>query len=329
MANVYNRIYTEQKWEQVNKFNKNLLADYIAQIKSEGKSEGTVKQYLNNARIVMIYVLEELDNKPMYKLTRKHFRNFVLYLQENGLSPARINSLLTISRNLLNFGMEDEDYEEEFEDTKLRPDRIKGMQKEKRRDIVFLSDKEVHLIIEGFIEKKRYQQALFIALAYDSCSRRNELYQLKRSDLSVDSNISVSKVRGKRGKEYRPMYNDLTKRVLALVEEHRTDDTDYLWTTKSNGEVVEASYESLYAWVMQARKILEEKTGEYKEFNAHSFRHSTAQNLKDGSHYLCKKMGGALDLDIIQKLMNHSDISTTQSYLKQDDEGELLAVFGA
>lgn len=325
---VYNRIYTEAKWEQVNKYNKGLLNDYINQIKAEGKSEGTVKQYINNARIVMIYVLEELDNKPMYKLTRKHFRNFILYLQDNGLSSARINSLLTISRNLINFGLEDEEFEEDFEDMKLRPDRIKGMQKSTVRDIVFLTDEEVNLICEGFVEKRRYQQALFIALAYDSCSRRNELYQIKRSDISLDSNICASKVKGKRGKIYRPMYNDLTKKYFKILEEHRTDDTDFLWTTRSNGEVVEASYETLYNWVMQARKILSEKTGEEEKlFNAHSFRHSCAENLKNGTHYLCAKTGKSFDLTIIQKLMNHSDISTTQSYLKQDDEDELLNAF--
>ena len=55
---VYNRVYTQEKWDRVNKYNKNLLQDYINQAKAEGKSEATLKQYLNNARIVMIYVLE-------------------------------------------------------------------------------------------------------------------------------------------------------------------------------------------------------------------------------------------------------------------------------
>ena len=45
---VYNKIYTVEKWEQVNKYNKNLLNDYMAQIKSEGKSEGTQKQYFRS-----------------------------------------------------------------------------------------------------------------------------------------------------------------------------------------------------------------------------------------------------------------------------------------
>ena len=82
---VYNRIYTKEKWEQVNKYNKDLLNDYMLQIKAEGKSESSRKQYFNDARILLIYILEELNNKPLYKLTRKAFRNYVLWMKENGI----------------------------------------------------------------------------------------------------------------------------------------------------------------------------------------------------------------------------------------------------
>lgn len=326
---VYNRIYTKEKWEVVNKFNKDLLDNYMLQIKAEGKSEGSQKQYYNDARIIMIYIMEELGNKPMYKLTRKSFRNMTLWMQENGLSSARINRMLSTTRNLLNFGMEDEDFEEEFEDCKANPSRIKGMQKEKVRDIVFLTDEEVHIIVDEFIKQGKLQQALLFALGYDSLARRQELYQIKRSDLSLDNNICASRIRGKRGKLYRPLYNDLTKKVLKLYLETRTDDTDYLWITKTaDGQVREASYETLYAWTISARKILLDATGVDKEFNTHSLRHSGCDNLENGTHYLCKKAGRKFELMEIQKLMNHSDLSTTQSYLADRSEDELLQAFG-
>lgn len=326
---VYNKIYTKEKWEKVNKYNKDLLKDYMLQIKSEGKSEGSQKQYFNDGRIILIYIMEELDNKPMYKLNRKMARNMVLWLQDNGLSAARINRMLSTFRNMLNFGIDgDDDLAEDFEDCKLNPARLKGMQKEKVREIIFLTDEEIHIIIDALIRKGKLQQALLFALGYDSCSRRQELYQIKRSDLDINSNICKSKVRGKRGKMYRPIYNDLTKKVLKLYEESRTDDTDFLWiTTNSDGEVRQASYESLYAWIVSGRKILEEETGVYKEFNVHSLRHSCADNLERGDHYLCKKLGRSFTIMEIQKLMNHSDLSTTQSYLADRSEEELLATF--
>lgn len=321
---VYNRVFTKEKWEQVNKFNKGLLDDYMLQIKAEGKSKGTQAQYYNDARIIFIYILEVHDNKPLYKLTRKSFRNMVLWLQENGLSPARVNRMLSTTRNLLNFGLEDEDYEEDFEDSKANPNRIKGMQKEKRREILFLTDEEVHIIYNHLIEKQLYSQALLCALMYDSACRRNEAFQVKRNDISLESNICKTPIRGKRGKMYRPIYNELTKKAYKLLEENRTDDNDCLWITRS-GEP--ASYESLYAWVTSWRKILEKETGVKKEFNPHSWRHSCANNLENGTHYICKKMGKKFELVQIQKLMNHSDLSTTQSYLEDRTEDELLEAF--
>ena len=55
---VYNRIYTKEKWEQVNKYNKNLMEDYLMELKSQKKSQGTIDQYRNDLRIMFIYILE-------------------------------------------------------------------------------------------------------------------------------------------------------------------------------------------------------------------------------------------------------------------------------
>ena len=37
--NVYNRIYTKEKWEQVNKYNKDLMNDFLLEFKSQKKKE--------------------------------------------------------------------------------------------------------------------------------------------------------------------------------------------------------------------------------------------------------------------------------------------------
>lgn len=325
---VYNRIYSKEKWKSVNSYNKSLLDDYINQIRAEGKSNDSVKQYYNDARIILIFIMEELDNRPMFKLNRKSFRNFTLYMQDHGMSPARINRLLSTSRNLLNFGLDDDEFSDDFEDCKANPSRVKGVRKEKVREIVFLTDEEVHIIVNGLIKRGLYQKAFLCAFAYDSASRRKELYQVKRSDIDLDSIICKRKVRGKRGKIYKPMYNELTKKAFKLYMNSRTDDLDELWITKDkDGNVRKASYESLYVWGISTRSVLREDAGIDKPFNLHSFRHSCAENLKKGTHYLCRVTGRKFELAEIQKLMNHSDISTTQSYLANTDEEDLINMF--
>jgi len=321
--NVYNRFFDKKKWEEVNKYNKDLMEDYLTEMKANKKKQGTIDQYRNDLRIILLYIYDELDNKSMDKLKKKNFRNLMLHFQSKEMSNARINRLMSALRSMLEFASNEEDYEDDIEINYAA--KVKGLSKEKTREIHFLTDAEIQIIYNHLIGKGKYQQALLCAFMYESCSRRNEVYQVKRSDISLDSNICKTTVKGKRGKVYRPLYNDMTKEAFKMLEESRKDNNDYLWTV-SNGSP--ASYETLYNWVISWRKILQDETGIYKEFNPHSFRHSGANNLENGTHYLCRKLGKKFDLIQIQKLMNHSDISTTQSYLEDKSEAELLEAFG-
>ena len=49
-------IYSKKKWEQVNKYNKNLLNDFILEMRSNKKKEGTINIYVSSIRIVLIYI---------------------------------------------------------------------------------------------------------------------------------------------------------------------------------------------------------------------------------------------------------------------------------
>lgn len=320
---IYNMIYSKKKWEQVNKYNKNLLNDFILEMRSNKKKEGTINIYVSNIRIVFIYILEELDNKPIYKLKKKHFRNFMLWLQDKDMSPARINNIFSALRTMLEYASNEEDYEDELEINYAS--KVKGLQKEAVRDIVFLTDKEIEIIYKYLIKHKKYNQALFCAIMYDSAARRSEVFQLKRDDISEDAKVSKSYVVGKRGKKYRPIFHDRTREAYAKYMKTRKDDSNELWLSKDGEPITKAT---LYVWVRTWRNILKRETGEYKKFNPHSFRHSALENYSDGSHYYAKKIGKKFNLETLQLLANHSDISTTQGYLKDKSEDLLLEEFG-
>ena len=320
---IYNMIYSKKKWEQVNKYNKNLLNDFILEMRSNKKKEGTINIYVSNIRIVFIYILEELDNKPIYKLKKKHFRNFMLWLQDKDMSPARINNIFSALRTMLEYASNEEDYEDELEINYAS--KVKGLQKEAVRDIVFLTDNEIEIIYKYLIKHKKYNQALFCAIMYDSAARRSEVFQLKRDDISENAKVSKSYVVGKRGKKYRPIFHDRTREAYAKYMKTRKDDSNELWLSKDGEPITKAT---LYVWVRTWRNILKRETGEYKKFNPHSFRHSALENYSDGSHYYAKKIGKKFNLETLQLLANHSDISTTQGYLKDKSEDLLLEEFG-
>ena len=323
---VYNRIYSKQKWEQVNKYNKELMEDFLLELKSQKKSQGTIDQYRNDLRIMFIYILEELNNKEIYKLKKKQFRNYMLWLQEKEMSNARINRLMSALRSMLSYASDEDTYEGELEINHAQ--KVRGLVKEKVRTIIFLTDEEIEYIYSRLIEKGKYQQALLIALMYDSAGRRNECYQVEKDFAEKDKNFT-NVVIGKRNKKFRLLYRARTKQAYDLLMKHRNDDCEYLWTTRQDGEVVQASYETLYAWVISWRKILEEKF-EPKEFNPHSFRHSALENYGDGTHYVCREHldGKLLTIEQLKILAHHEDVSTTMSYLRDKGEDELLSAFG-
>ncbi|MGL5718489.1 MAG: tyrosine-type recombinase/integrase [Paraclostridium sp.] len=322
---VYNRIYDEVKWREVNQFNKDLMEDFLLEMKSKKKSKGTIDQYRNDLRILFIFIYDELRNKPIHELKKKQFRNYMLWLQEKNLSNARINRLMSACRSMLTFAEEEEDYEDLI--TSNPAQKVKGLTKESVRDIVFLDWSEVELIYNELKVQERYQEALLLALGIDSAGRKNELHQVTKHCITDNGNFT-KEVIGKRNKRFRLMYNDMTKEVYKLYMEQRgEDDIDSLWISE-RGEKKEVSADALYGWVVSWRKIIEDKTGEYKELNVHSLRHIALELLSTGEHYLAKKMGKKFDLDALKLLAHHESVDTTNSYLRDKSEDMLLEAFG-
>lgn len=321
---VYNRFYDETKWNNVPKFNKDLINDFLLELKASGKSKNTINQYFNDLRIICIYIHDELGNKELHKLKKKHFRNMVLFFKEKGMSNARVNRLKSSISSCLEFASNEEDYEDLLEINYAG--KVKGLQKESVRDIVFLTWEEIELIYKELIKQERYQEATLLALGIDSAGRKNELHQVTKDSITPDGNFT-NEVIGKRAKKFRLMYNDMTKEAFELYMKQRgEDDIESLWIT-SRGERRKLDVDGLYDMVVSWRKILEDKTGEYKEFNVHSLRHISLELLSTGEHYVAKKLGKKFDLDSLKLLAHHESIETTSGYLKDRSDDMLMEAF--
>lgn len=330
---VYNRIYNEKDWAEVNKFNKRLMEDYLLEMKSQKKKESSIKQYRNDLRILFTYIYKELDNKPISKLKKKHFRNYSLWLsQECGMSNSRVNRLLSSLRSLLEYATNEEEWEEQGLEINYAA-KVKSLPKEESREIYFLTDEQIEKIYNYLLEKEEYQKATFLAILYDSAARRAEIAQVEKHNI-LESNMT-NKVVGKRGKVFTLIYFNRTKQAAELwLKQRGEDDIDSLWVVGRGENKRQASYETLYMWVMDFCKILEELEGEYIPFNAHSFRHSSLDNLSNGTHYVCRLMAEKkgmsefkYDIQTLKLMAHHSDLSTTDSYLKDRSEEMLMSSF--
>ena len=319
------RLFNEADWENVSDENRELYDDYILQLESEGKAAKTIKQYGFDLRAFFCYLVKEKHNKYILDLKRKDFRNFFLILQRAGTSAARTNRFQSSIRNLLEYACVSEDYPS-YQTNEMA--HIKGLQKEPVRDIVFLTDQQVNILIDELLKRKHYQKALWVSLAYDSAGRRAEIWQVTKEDFLEKNQTNV--VTGKRGKKFRLLYFERTKIIFKLwVQQRGDDDLDTLWVSTRGDHKTPLSYEATYSFVDELREILKIRTGEEIPVNPHAFRHSCLTNLSNGTHFVLREIGkDKLDIRLLQTLAHHSDLSTTQNYIKDDSEEQLANALG-
>ena len=311
--------------EKVSKENKLILDDYIMEMKSKGRSEGTINQYVYDIKGFYCWSAENLNKESILDLKKRDFRRFFLHMQDTGCSSSRINRMQCSLRNLLQFCVDDDDEYENYEINIMSS--IKGIEKQEVRDIVFLLDEQVTYLIDTLMSQKKYQRALYVSLSYDSAGRRNEIHQVQKHGFLENS--MTNEVLGKRSKRFQLLYKDRTKKIAEKYFEQRgEDDVDSLWIHVEDGITKPLQSQTLYSWAVSFRKILEEKYEEEIPLNSHSFRHSSLENYENGTHYNLKLMGVKnIDVKHLKELANHSSVETTESYLKDKGKEQLYSIF--
>jgi integrase/recombinase XerD len=157
----------------------------------------------------------------------------------------------------------------------------------------------------------RLRDAAIVELLYASGLRASEL-----CDLCVrDVNLSVRCVRvmGKGGKE---RIVPLGKTAAAAIESYLSECRPMLLKTHSERMFLSRTgkpIERVALWMMVEKRA--RRAGLLRHISPHTLRHCFASHL----------LGGGADLRIVQELLGHSDISTTQIYTHVDS-ARLLSV---
>lgn len=327
---VYNSFFTEEKWEQVNQENKEILDDFIEEYKQRKMSKGTIHGYYQDLRIILIYILENKDNRCILDLTKKDFRGLSLWLTEHcQLSSSRVNRMKSATNSMLTFCEEDDDYEYDINFAK----KVRGLPKNPVRideDDFFFTYDEFIKVRDKLLELGRLRDALIWSIGFDSAGRKNELYQIEKEGLLDNNKTNI--VVGKRGKRFPLVYLDDTKELIRqYLEERGEDDIKSLWYKEVNGVKSEISHEWIYSRICSISKVLSEIRNEECNIFPHTMRHSRAECLLQGEDDRLKNKDGTnrkYTLDEVMVFMHHSDVSTTQSYAKNHDEDTIDNMFG-
>ena len=328
---IYNNFYTPELWEQVNKENKRILDDFLAEYKQRKKSKGTISGYKNDLRIILIYILKELDNKCILDLKKKDFRGLSLYFtDECHMSAARTNRLKSAVNSMLTFCEEDDDYEYEINYAK----KVRGIPKERVKDDeddFFFTFDEFIKVRDILVECGRIQDAVLWSLGFDSAARKNELFQVNKYGLLEGNKTNI--VIGKRGKKFPLVYLDDTKELIRqYLQERGEDDIESLWIKGSGDHKAPlADSNALYDRICSISKILSEVRGEECHIFTHTMRHSRLECLSQGTDTRLLDENGnprKYPLEQIQVFAHHESSSTTQSYLRDHSEDTINSMYG-
>ena len=170
----------------------------------------------------------------------------------------------------------------------------------------YLSPKEVVGIIDAIDPGSRHalRDRAIIELLYGSGLRVTELINLRLSDIEFEAGFI--RVLGKGDKQRLVPLGEFASRAIQEFVDHgpsRSLASDLLFISRLG-----RPYSRVGLWKIVKRAVA--KAGIAKKVSPHTFRHSFATHMLEG---------GA-DLRVVQEMLGHADISTTQVYTTIDRE---------
>lgn len=278
---------------------KNHLEEYLHYLKIErGLSENTIQSYKRDLSQYFSF-LDEKEISSWEQVDRYFVLDFLEFLRNEGKSSATIIRMVSSLRKFHQFlrqeRMTDNDPMQHI-DTPKKTQRLPKT----------LSIKEVEKIIESpdTNDALGIRDRAILEVMYATGLRVTELITLKLDDLHLS--LGLLQTVGKGDKERIIPLGDvaikwvnlyLEKSRPELLAKNKKDKTNILFLNyKGEGFTRQGIWKNLKAYVTHA--------GIEKEVTPHTLRHSFATHLLEN---------GA-DLRVVQELLGHADISTTQIY---------------
>lgn len=273
---------------------------------------GTAKNSLYAYRRDMLDFAEYLTTNRIYSVTEvksEDVRSFIRSLSSKKISPRSIARKISSIRSYYHFLITENI-------TKENPALLIDIPKYRVALPSILSIEDIKQLLNSCITDKSPEGIRLFAmihLLYASGLRVTELVSLKLTNLSIDKlsgtiNNYITVV-GKRSKERIVIINKQALDAIAKYLPYRTlfmqnkEGSPYVFPSKSAfGYMTRQNFALLLKQVAITSGIDPEK------ISPHVLRHSFASHL----------LSGGADLRVIQELLGHTDIATTQIYTHLD-----------
>lgn len=274
--------------------NKETIKKFLNYLLTEkALSLNTVKSYENDLKAFLKFLDEQRITFLICK--KKDITNYLLTMKEKGYSSASIARVLSTLKQFFRFLI--------FEN-KLSYDPTEGLRAPKLwlRLPKALELHELKKLLSVMLESKYFLRDItMLELMYASGLRVSELVKLRLSDINFEAGFI--RIKGKGDKE---RVVPIAQRTIERIKNYLTQlrpkllkkrASDYVFLNNRGQPMTRQRF-----W--QNLKAMGKIAG--VEVTPHMIRHSFATHLLEG---------GA-DLRSLQKMLGHSDISTTQIYTK-------------
>jgi len=266
--------------------------NYLLKVKQA--SSNTVSSYMRDIRQFADY-LYTYEGIELTDVEQLHIQGYLAHMIDEGRSSAtqsrNVASLKNFYAYLVSSGF-------------LDRSPVFDIQIEKREKKLpqILTGREIELLLAqpACVDAKGYRDKAMLETMYATGVRVTELLSLDVDDVNLE--LGIVKCNGSRKSRSIPLYPAALRSLKVYIEEIRTS------------MLADPSEKALFVNIAGARmsrqgfwKILKhyQSTAHIdKEITPHTLRHSFAVHLLEN---------GA-DLDSLQELMGHSDISSTQMY---------------
>ena len=278
-------------------------SSYLDQLRIErGLSTNSVSSYARD--LIKFEGFLESRAKDFSQLSAQDLTDFEVSLKSSGLALSSINRTLSAVKGFYKYASL------EFEISNPTLEIVSA--KIPRKLPKALSVDEVTRLIESAKREGdpvSLRDFAILELLYSSGGRVSEIVGVNTSDISIskmdDGDVTVLKLKGKGSKE---RLVPLGKFAVAAIEDYFTRTRPALAAKNSKSEPAlflnargkRLSRQSTWQIVLDAARA----TGLEGRVSPHVFRHSYATHLLDG---------GA-DIRVVQELLGHSSVTTTQIY---------------
>lgn len=272
--------------EVVNLQNKIML--YLAVKKIEGLSKNTLKQYG-----LVLRKFSYMINKNVTDITTMDIRMYLISLSKENLSNITIGNYTNVIRGFFSW-LEIENY---ILDNPMK--KIKTIKKEKRLKEA-LTKEDFEILRTG---AQTLRQKALLETMYSTGTRLEEIQNMKIAD--IDWQRLQLQVIGKGDKERAVYLNAAAQVYLKKYLTSRDDDCEYLFVTMRN-----PIHKMGQRAIQKEIGKIAQQSGLNKHVHCHKIRRTAA------THWL----NAGMDITVVQAILGHDNLSTTQIYAKIDDK---------